>query len=422
MIYGNSGLILMLLACTCLTGEAFRPQASRYVVRGTHMKMVALQQRPVNKGFDSIKERSAGRGDIVGMEEDADDFGSLFLEADSEEQNPPRVGETITGTVIEMDDNGALLEIGGKMSGYLPLKEASLNPIRHVNTMFEVGQDVTAEVIGTLRGMPVMSLRSAQLITAWEKVLDMRASDESFETKVIEVNRGGAVCSVEGLKAFLPGSHFLGVPDESIIGNTIKVKFLDVNEQEGKVVVSQRRAMMDAKDMDLTKGEVVSGTITGLRNYGAFLELDGGIAGLLHISQISYDRVESIENLFTIGQRAKVMVIEHDKANGRVALSTKTLEANPGDMLRDMNKVFENAEDTGKKFHERMDNERKAREAAAKDIVAGLGGSVEEGTGDPMVSVAESIESILASIVSDDGDTESADAETAAASAESGAD
>ena len=58
----------MLLACTCLTGEAFRPQASRYVVRGTHMKMVALQQRPVNKGFDSIKERSAGRGDIVGME------------------------------------------------------------------------------------------------------------------------------------------------------------------------------------------------------------------------------------------------------------------------------------------------------------------------------------------------------------------
>lgn len=386
------------------------------------MKMVALQQRPANKGLESVKERSAGRGDIVGMEEDADDFGSLFSEADSEEQNPPRVGETITGTVIEMDDNGALLEIGGKMSGYLPLKEASLSPIRHVNTMFEVGQDVTAEVIGTLRGMPVMSLRSAQLITAWEKVLDIRASDESFETKVIEVNRGGAVCSVEGLKAFLPGSHFLGVPDESIIGNTIKVKFLDVNEQEGKVVVSQRRAMMDAKDMDLTKGEVVSGTVTGLRNYGAFLELDGGIAGLLHISQISYDRVESIENLFTIGQRAKVMVIEHDKANGRVALSTKTLEANPGDMLRDMNKVFENAEDTGKKFHERMDNERKAREAAAKDIVAGLGGNMEEGSGDPLVSVAESIESILASIVSDDGDAENADAETAVASAESATD
>jgi predicted RNA-binding protein with RPS1 domain len=142
------------------------------------------------------------------------------------------------------------------------------------------------------------------------------------------------------------------------------------------------------------------------------LELDGGIAGLLHISQISCDRVDSLESLFTIGQRAKVMVIEHDKANGRVALSTKTLEASPGDMLRDMNKVFEMAEETGKKFHERMDNERKAREAAAKDIVAGLGGSVDENSSDPLVSVAESIESILASIVSDDTKPTSAAADT----------
>lgn len=68
------------------------------------------------------------------------------------------------------------------------------------------------------------------------------------------------------------------------------------------------------------------------------------------------------------------MIIEHDKVNGRVALSTKTLEANPGDMMKDMVKVFANAEETARKFHERMDNERKAREAAAKDIVAGLGG------------------------------------------------
>merc|ERR1712146_31331 len=145
-------------------------------------------------------------------------------------------------------------------------------------------------------------------------------------------------------------------------------------------------AMMDAQDVDLKKGEVVQ----------------GGVAGLLHISQISYDRVENLENLFSIGQRAKVMIIDHDKSNGRVALSTKTLEVNPGDMLRDMNAVFEKAEETGKMFHERMDAERKAREAAAKDIVAGLGGNVEGESGEPLVSVAESIESILASIVSDD--------------------
>ena len=123
-------------------------------------------------------------------------------------------------------------------------------------------------------------------------------SDESFETTITEVNRGGAVCLVEGLKAFLPGSHFLGVPDEGVIGNTVKVKFLDVNEEEGKVVVSQRRAMMDAQNVDLKKGEVVQGTVTGLRNYGAFLELDGGVAGLLHISHISFILSELYLNIF----------------------------------------------------------------------------------------------------------------------------
>ena len=81
----------------------------------------------------------------------------------------------------------------------------------------------------------------------------------------------------------------------------------------------------------------MSGTVTGLRQYGVFVELSGGLAGLLHISQISVDRIESLENLFTIGQKCKVMILDHDKTNNRVALSTKVLEPNPGDMLRYVN-------------------------------------------------------------------------------------
>jgi small subunit ribosomal protein S1 len=99
---------------------------------------------------------------------------------------------------------------------------------------------------------------------------------------------------------------------------------------------------------------VVGGTITGLRNYGAFLELEGGMAGLLHISQISYDRVDNLETLFTIGQKCKVMILDHDKANGRVALSTKTLEPAPGDMLKNMENVFSQAEATAARYHERI--------------------------------------------------------------------
>jgi len=354
------------------------------------------------KSLRTVKERSSGREDL-GSDVDVDfspsSMSSFFEEADSEEQNPPTVGQTVTGTVIEMDDNGALLEMGGKMSGYLPLKEASLISRKHVNEVLEIGQEVTAEVIGTLKGMPVISLRNAQLCIAWEEIMKVRAADAVFETKVLEVNKGGAVCSAFGLKAFLPGSHFVGMPDESIVGQTIKVKFLDVVEDEGKLVVSQKRA---TTPFELVRGSVVSGTITGLRAYGAFMELAGGANGLLHISQISSERVDNLETLFSVGQKVKVMILDHDKINGRVALSTRTLEANGGDMLKDMEMVFEKAEETAKKYHESMENERAAREAAAKDVVAGLGGSLLNGDGSgELASVADSIESILASIVSD---------------------
>ena len=175
--------------------------------------------------LDMGREKYAGREDLSVMVDPDDEATtySFFAEADEDEVDPPKTGQTITGSVIEMDDNGALLEIGGKMSGYLPLKEAALIPIKHVNTVLEIGQEVTAEVIGTLKGMPVISLRTAQLVVAWEQALAMRAADATFEVKIMEINRGGLVASALGMKAFLPGSHYLGTPDESCIGQTIKV-------------------------------------------------------------------------------------------------------------------------------------------------------------------------------------------------------
>lgn len=146
-----------------------------------------------------------------------------LAEADEEEIDPPKKGETVTGVIIEMDENGLWIEIGGKMSGYLPVKEASLSPLKNLNGLFEVGQSITGEMVGTLKGVPVISLRSAQLAVAWQEALKVRAADESFNVKVLEVNRGGVVCDAFGLKAFLPGSHFIGTADGSLVGTALKV-------------------------------------------------------------------------------------------------------------------------------------------------------------------------------------------------------
>ena len=159
-----------------------------------------------------------------------------------------------------------------------------------------------------------------------------------------------------------------------------------------QLVVSNRRAVVEKQMQDLSRGDVVQGIVKALKPYGAFVEV-GGMSGLLHISQISYDRIDDLEKVFSPGDKVKCMIIDHDKVNGRIALSTKTLEPEPGDMLKDADMVFEKADETAAAYHERMEAERKAREEAAKDIVMGLGEGMD--VADPLAEVTDSLESVL---------------------------
>merc|ERR1740124_1392206 len=113
--------------------------------------------------------------------------------------------------------------------------------------------------------------------------------------------------------------------------------------------------------VDLSVGAMVPGYVTAAKPYGAFIDV-GGISGLLHISQISCDHIADVSTVLPQGSEIKCMVISQDKGKGRIALSTKTLEVEPGDMIKDREKVFENAEDTAAKYQERLEMERKARE------------------------------------------------------------
>ena len=223
-------VVLLSLSSASVSGNVFNLGFVSFPSTKINSKSAASQLNAAvvdsarTQKLNKIKAKTTGRYDLATMVDTNDDeAASMFADADAEEVDPPTVGQTITGRIIEMDENGALLEIGGKMSGYLPMKEASLIPIKDLTAHYQVGQEVTAECIGTLKGMPVISLRPYQLQAAWEKIIQMRAADTTFEVKVIEVNRGGAVCDAYGLKAFLPGSHSSVQVDESMIGSTFNV-------------------------------------------------------------------------------------------------------------------------------------------------------------------------------------------------------
>jgi len=151
----------------------------------------------------------------------------------------------------------------------------------------------------------------------------------------------------------------------------LKIKFLDVDKEGNRLVVSHRKAVVDAQINDLKVGAVVKGMVMAVKPYGAFVDV-GGMSGLLHISQISCDHITDISSVLPVGTEIKCMVISQDTSKGRVALSTKTLEAEPGDMLKNQANVFENAEETAAKYQERIEAERKAREEAAQDVIFGL--------------------------------------------------
>jgi len=379
--------------------------AFTFVAQPSAKSSTALNVQQLTR-FDRLKKNYKGPATMVDTSEvefSYEDFDAA-VQATSYAFNR---NDIVKGTVVQYEQGGGIVDIGAKASAFLPTNEASLIQEQGmgIENMIELDTELDFQIISDEdeNGQLLVSVRRIQYREAWEKVVAQQAADDVFEAKVVAVNRGGAICLVEGLRAFLPGSHLTGqLPTEDIIGQTLPLKFLEVNQEANKLVVSNRKAVVEQQMSDLSRGDIIQGLVKALKPYGAFVEV-GGMSGLLHISQISYDRIDDLEKVFQPGDQVKCMIIDHDKVNGRIALSTKTLEPEPGDMLKDSARVFELAEETAAKYHERMEAERRAREEAAKDIVSGLGDSLDDlssdsssdEAADPLADVSDSLDSLL---------------------------
>jgi len=333
--------------------------------------------------FDKYKSKYMGRYNSVDQSKtdmSYEDFGQLVAAQEYSFKN----GDIIQGTIVQFDGpQKALVEVGAKTAAVLPLREATIvapGDGETISSFVDVGEQYEFQIVSDSRddGQVTVSIKKIMYAKAWEKLTASYAEDPVFEAEIFQVNRGGAIVLVEGLRAFLPGSHIMGTggATEAMIGKKIPLKFLEVNEEANKLVVSNRRAVIEHSMASIKRGDVYDGVVTAVKPYGAFVEIMG-MSGLLHISQISYDRVENLEATLGEGMAIKCMVIDHDKAAGRIALSTKTLEPEPGDMLRDPERVFALAEETAAKYHARVEAEKLAREQAAKEMVLGLGDSLD---------------------------------------------
>lgn len=277
----------------------------------------------------------------------AEDFAKALEQQDYEFSR----GSVVTGKVETHESDGAYVDIGGKSAAFLPLKEASIEPNFVLAEELPIGTERKFLIVRDqdANGQMVISIRAMEIKELWERLRERQENGDVLEVTISGSNRGGVTADISGLRAFIPRSHLarrVEDPDE-LMGETISVAFLEVDEENNKLLLSERVAARATAMSSLTKGELIEGTIASLKPFGAFVDF-GGASGLLHIKQISKSYVSALGDVFKVGDPIKAVVLNIDDQKGRIALSTQVLEKYPGEILKEMPTMMAEAEERAK--------------------------------------------------------------------------
>lgn len=272
------------------------------------------------------------------------DFAAL-LEQSFEDIEEVKRGDILTGTILAIDSHGVIVDVGLKRDGVVPRQDLDAvdDPER-----YKIGQEVTVMVVKTedYDGNLVVSIQQALASKDWEAALTYMESGDLYPGKVVAANKGGLIVPFGELRGFVPASHVLDLPrglgDEEraqflskLVSKRVDLKIIEVNPERRRLVLSQREAERDARDnakerlLDrLNVGDVVKGTVSSLREFGAFIDL-GGADGLVHISELAWRRVRHPGEILTVGQQVETYVLQLDRDERRIGLSLKRLQPNP---------------------------------------------------------------------------------------------
>jgi small subunit ribosomal protein S1 len=267
------------------------------------------------------------------------DFGQL-LDQFEQEQSALQEGEVVRGTVVGVTDRGVLIDFGYKSEGIVNPNEFMENGELAVKRGDEV--DVLVKAMETSEGFPVLSRADAVRLRAWDDLEKAFNEGTPVKGRVIERIKGGLRVDVDGIAAFLPGSQVDTRPIrnlDSLRNKEIEAKVIKLNRKRSNVVLS-RKAVLEERNSD-RKGQtlsqieediIVEGQIKNLTEYGAFVDL-GGIDGLLHVTDMSWSRVQNPGEMFKVGDSVQVKVLRFDRDRERVSLGYKQLLPDPWETI-----------------------------------------------------------------------------------------
>jgi small subunit ribosomal protein S1 len=285
-----------------------------------------------------------------------DDIGDDFEKAIEATVLEFREGDIVEGTIVNVDSEGALVDIGYKSEGFIPTRELSIRNNVDPEEMVKVGDRVESVVLDKEddEGRLILSKKRAMYERAWGRIQKVADQDGTVEGTVIEVVKGGLIVDI-GLRGFLPASlvDLRRVRDlDPFIGDTITAKVIELDRARNNVVLSRRAHLEDALAEERTEfldnlheGEVRDGTVSSVVNFGAFVDL-GGMDGLVHVSELSWQHVNHPSELVKVGDEVKIKVLEVDRDRERISLSIRQTTEDPWDVFANDNEVGDVVEGT----------------------------------------------------------------------------
>ncbi len=256
----------------------------------------------------------------------------------------PESGEFCKGTIVSITDDAVLIDIGAKSEGVLDRREVEqLSP--KLQKQFVEGNEITVVVVTPegRNGEIVLSVERALAESDWLLAEELLASGEPFDCEISGYNKGGLLGRLGSLRAFIPMSHVEPAPShletsaylQEFVGQELPVQVLDVDRTRNRLILTARETMRKLRDqqrqaafLSIEEGATYTGPIVNIEDFGLFVDL-GGVQGLVHLSEVSWQRIDNLHSEFQVGDDIEVFVLQVDSDRERISLSVKRLHADP---------------------------------------------------------------------------------------------
>lgn len=289
-------------------------------------------------------QEAADNGDTTDAEEQA--LMEQFLRDPAHDYRNLKYGDTVDGTIMRIDRDEILVDIGAKAEGIVPSREMQ-SLASEDRAALQIGDVLLVFVVQSedKEGRAILSVDKARQEKSWRVLQQAYQNNEVITARVVNYNKGGLLVNLDGVRGFVPASQVSGIsrgPDTQkqsdmarMVNSELSLKVIEINRNRNRLILSERQAVQESRELkkdellaQLHEGDVRTGTVSSVCDFGAFVDI-GGADGLVHLSEISWSRVKHPSEVLKVGDKVQVAILSIDNDRKRIALSIKRTQSEP---------------------------------------------------------------------------------------------